>query len=405
MPPPGAECRGHGGVTTRPGVAIVADGLTGALDAAVRFRGTGDVVVVLHLGHIACVDAQVLAVDTASRDRGVPEACVLTQEAVVQLGRLQIPTVFKKMDSRLRGHFVEEIAAMLAAGPWSCAMVAPALPEQARVILNGQLQDGGTVGSSLLSAFQEGSAVRCRGVGLEAIRSGATSLHQVFSSLLRDETPVLVCDAEREEDLAMLVQVALEIRGRSSWLWCGSAGLAGALARSVSPNAPPPPSDVVMPFVGLIGSPDPMAQAQLRAAESHGVPVRILSRLADSGQDRALVEGARYHLERGDGIFLGAPSLGTGEKPTAVYANRLAAIAVELVGTGRPRSLVLSGGDTARKVCRALGIRGLRVAGEIAAGVPLSEALGPPQVHGLTVVTKAGSFGPTDLWRKLMRVH
>jgi len=54
--------------------------------------------------------------------------------------------------------------------------------------------------------------------------------------------------------------------------------------------------------------------------------------------------------------------------------------------------LVLTGGETARAVLSRLGVRALRVMGEVETGVPILAAEG----SGLLVVTKAGDFGDRD---------
>ncbi|HWT24826.1 MAG TPA: nucleotide-binding domain containing protein, partial [Solirubrobacteraceae bacterium] len=58
---------------------------------------------------------------------------------------------------------------------------------------------------------------------------------------------------------------------------------------------------------------------------------------------------------------------------------------------------VLSGGETAVHVARALGARGLLIEDELEPGVPVSRLLGP---RAYRVVTKAGGFGgPATLVR------
>jgi uncharacterized protein YgbK (DUF1537 family) len=53
-------------------------------------------------------------------------------------------------------------------------------------------------------------------------------------------------------------------------------------------------------------------------------------------------------------------------------------------------ALVLSGGDTAIHVARALGAHGLLIERELEPGVPVGHLLGP---RSYPVVTKAGDFG------------
>lgn len=56
------------------------------------------------------------------------------------------------------------------------------------------------------------------------------------------------------------------------------------------------------------------------------------------------------------------------------------------------RGLVLTGGDTAVSVCRALGAAGVKVRDEVAPGVPLGQLIGGTW-DGTSIVIKAGSFG------------
>ena len=59
------------------------------------------------------------------------------------------------------------------------------------------------------------------------------------------------------------------------------------------------------------------------------------------------------------------------------------------------RGLVLSGGDTALLVCRALGAHGICLKGQIVLGIPWGTLIGG-HAHGLPVATKAGGFGAPD---------
>jgi uncharacterized protein YgbK (DUF1537 family) len=52
--------------------------------------------------------------------------------------------------------------------------------------------------------------------------------------------------------------------------------------------------------------------------------------------------------------------------------------------------LVMTGGDTARAVCRHLGATGVELISEVEPGVPLGRLVGRTQ---LLAVTKAGAFG------------
>ena len=57
--------------------------------------------------------------------------------------------------------------------------------------------------------------------------------------------------------------------------------------------------------------------------------------------------------------------------------------------------LVLSGGDTASLVCRALDVRAIELCREVAPGIPYGILHGGP-FDGLPVATKSGGFGCPD---------
>jgi uncharacterized protein YgbK (DUF1537 family) len=68
----------------------------------------------------------------------------------------------------------------------------------------------------------------------------------------------------------------------------------------------------------------------------------------------------------------------------------LASVVAQVAGEGNVHALVLSGGEAAIHVARALGARGMLLEDELEPGVPVSRLIGP---RSYPVVTKAGGFG------------
>ncbi|WP_166396252.1 nucleotide-binding domain containing protein [Rubrobacter marinus] len=68
----------------------------------------------------------------------------------------------------------------------------------------------------------------------------------------------------------------------------------------------------------------------------------------------------------------------------------LAGVVARLSEEGIFDALVLTGGDTAVGVARGLGASGIRLVGEVGAGIPVGTLIGP---RPYPVVTKAGGFG------------
>ena len=78
----------------------------------------------------------------------------------------------------------------------------------------------------------------------------------------------------------------------------------------------------------------------------------------------------------------------------------LAEVVARLSGEDLFDALVLTGGDTAVRVARALGATGIQLEGEVEAGVPVGTLVGPRPYR---VVTKAGGFGDPDTLRNAFR--
>lgn len=111
---------------------IFADDLTGALDATAPFAGRGLVTeVAIGLDGVRAALANgpaVLGVNLGCRDGEADEACRRTREL---MGLVPAGTfLFKKIDSRLKGH----IAAEMDAISYRQALVAPAIPDFGRVV-------------------------------------------------------------------------------------------------------------------------------------------------------------------------------------------------------------------------------------------------------------------------------
>src|SRR6478672_3353110 len=102
-------------------VLIIADDLTGALDSAVVFTGAGlRCVVARRPTDVAAAlgeQPDVLSVSTASREGSVEGARAAVAEALDAIGTLP-EVVFKKVDSRLKGHVADEIAVLALRSAW-----------------------------------------------------------------------------------------------------------------------------------------------------------------------------------------------------------------------------------------------------------------------------------------------
>jgi 4-hydroxythreonine-4-phosphate dehydrogenase len=95
-----------------------------------------------------------------------------------------------------------------------------------------------------------------------------------------------------------------------------------------------------------------------------------------AGRDTVILLGSEGHVDLAEGL------------PLCLALGALVAPSLHRAG-----AVVATGGETARAVLSAFGTRGLRLVGELEAGVPISPVVGG---RGLPVITKAGAFGHPD---------
>jgi uncharacterized protein YgbK (DUF1537 family) len=302
---------------------LLADDLTGALDSAARFVPlTGRLPVFWH----AADTPGSAAFDSGTRDLPEDAARSRIEAFVMLLDGADI--AFKKIDSLLRGHVALELAACRRF--FDHCMMAPAFPFQGRITRGGR------------QLFRMGDTWRDTGVTVPGMR-----------------------DAETDADLGAIVADGCALTGRV--LWCGTGGLAGALARHVPVPKPRLPS----PVLALIGSDHPVSRAHVAAVQDHRRASVITCDLPP-GIGRA---AARQQIR-------------------ATFAARLRQ-------ADRPGTLFVTGGETLRDLCTDLAASHLEVDGELEPGVPTSILRGGPW-DGQRIVSKSGAFGDSGFLARLL---
>jgi len=319
-------------------VFALADDLTGALEVGALFAATGADVKV----GIECAPAAaVTVVDLESRhleDASASEIVRRFANAAKQQGE---PFVFLKVDSTMRGPIGASVAALSSVWPEREVFFTPAYPKLGRTVVKGHLL--------------------VNGVPVNGTAFARDPTHPARSSHIAEILGDLrVFDAESDEDLARIARAALE--SATGPIIAGSGGLAREAAallpitRRVPQNLPRIEKAIV-----VSGSMHATSAEQLRHAGYWPV-----------------IEGSAFS-----------------NGPEAL--DNLTRAALEHVGT--VDTMIVFGGDTARSLMNALGIREIEPLGEALPGVPVSRI-----IHGgrpLTLITKAGGFGGPDLLPQL----
>jgi uncharacterized protein YgbK (DUF1537 family) len=413
-------------------VLLIADDLTGAADSGVQFARAGwRTLLVLHhpCGGLALKpgsrqDADVLALTSESRGLADgTQAAQAVRSALVACSSPSFPLVYKKIDSTLRGHPAAELAAVMDVLGEARALIAPAFPAQGRTTLGGRVMVNGLPleQTSFGREVPTGDLRRILGeeaalLPLETIRSGEPRLRVA----LRGAGGMLIADGKTEDDLLLLARAAL---AEDIHLWCGSAGLAGALATCMGakPSASTvPPHPTLQPsghFLVVAGSLHPATTAQVAAARRAGAVVvqpppefftsprpqgvaetaaRLTRALAGGGDTvLSVLSPADLRIKRDPNkVIYGYTKYLKAVSPAQIAA-RLAQTAALALETAAPAGLFLTGGETARAVCQALDCTHLWLGGEVEPGMPWSR-MADGRFPGLLVVTKAGGFGTEE---------
>ncbi|WP_300648154.1 four-carbon acid sugar kinase family protein [Hydrogenophaga sp.] len=344
-------------IDTNHRVAIVADDLTSAADAAGPFVVRG-LTAIVGRGRPPRLAGTVVSVDCGSRSAARAEAAARVAALTASLAGREV--LYKTVDSTLRGHVTAELEACFKASGRSLLVLAPAFPAAGRTTVEGiQLVDGIPVAESVY---------------------GRDPVHPARHSSLAELVPnciqnVFLLDAATEEELDAKIAALPE---PESILWAGSPGMALALARRLTPS------------------------------ETHRASVRH-----DAENVLVVVGSANPHSHRqakaiahSTGVTLVCGPVAREDDPDAVL-RRIALEAEELLLRKRFDALIVSGGDTMDAILDRLGVREFEVHHELAPGFPLCRAIldsGRP----LWLAMKAGGFGDDDALRcavaKLQRV-
>ncbi|WP_432492746.1 four-carbon acid sugar kinase family protein [Kineococcus auxinigenes] len=372
-------------------VLLAADDLSGAAEAALAHGGPSTLL--LDPG-IPTPATDILVLDLHCRTGSAEAAAdglrrALTRHATGPGGHRR--RVALKVDSLLRGHLAAAVAGALATG--APVVLAPALPVAGRTVRGGVVHVDGvplhrtgawhaepTVPPVSVAAAL--GAVPAHALGLDAVRSPTSALAAAFAAAAA-RGAVVVCDGTDAGDLDAVVRAATAVGA----VLVGSAGVVAALGRSrpapraaaARQAAPPAGGDVLV----VVGTAAPGARAQLHALRRAG------ARVVELSEDPAATPRALRAGLRGGCAALTLPP-GPVEPARSRHLVGALADAARAAVTAHPTPLhlALTGGETARAVLDALGVRVLEPLRQVHHGAVVSRAPG-----GRLVATRPGSFG------------
>lgn len=362
---------------------FLADDLSGALDAAAAFHRAGRVVRVPldPADWTGTTPGEVTGLSTETRNLPPAEAAAAVAAAIARGRDLGARLIYKKIDSTLRGPVAAELAAALGALPGTRLLFAPANPAVGRTVRNGVL-------------LVHGRPVHETDFGRDPVSPVRESrLHALLANL-----PASSVEIPDTIDVGDLEQSVTDqaIRG-GAWIAVGSGALARPVAEKLAADgtapvtagaSPAPPPGPVLFLGGSAHALNRRQAARLWSARS--VPLHEFS-LSDSIEVLAAKIATSLRDRRAASVLV-APERGN----SVLIRDRLAALAcAALAATGTAR-VFATGGDTARALCVALGVRSLRFEAELEPG--LAAASGESSAGPMLFAVKPGGFGDDETW-------
>jgi uncharacterized protein YgbK (DUF1537 family) len=331
-----------------PTVLVIADDLTGALEAGAKFADEG-IPSQVAVRSRSEAGFPVEVIDTESRH--LPEDAAAALISAVDASDARV--VYKKTDSTLRGNIAAELRALARACPDARIAYIPAYPALGRTVRNGHL-------------YVHGEPVHRTPFASDSLNPvTGSSISRVIGAGLR----CTVHDGETAADVAEATAAALA--DPHCRIIAGPASVAAELARQLDvPRRSIAPWPRISRCLVVCGSRHPASVRQIAFAESSGCAStnsdalwRILHLAVQSSADAIGIAAATGRLVRG------------------------------LLEDDEIDAVMIFGGDTAFGILEALGCPALEPIGEILPGVAVSRVKG----RSLHLITKAGGFGEEDL--------
>jgi len=377
----------------RQAIAILADDLTSAGDAAAPFLRAGHDAARILLSTPAAVPQHatgVTAVDLGSRVLDEEAATMRTWRAARLFADSEL--LLKTVDSTLRGHVAAEVRAALAGSRRRAAIIAPAFPAEGRVTVEGVQYVRGVPVHESDFARDPVHPVQCSDLARvfpEAVLAGPNRAAELPE--LIGNCDLIVYSAAEDGDLDRLVAAVPRL---DDVLWVGSPGLAAALARRcarAAGSATSVPAAARRPLI-VVGSANPATRRQLAAlrarADVQGITI--------SGDPATAVETLRGLTA--PVLTLQTPDERRAPQTAQALARSLAAVVQALTEEQTVDALIVTGGETAATVLQTLGATGIGLLDEPEPGVARGTLLGQLP---LPVLIKAGGFGDDAMLLRL----
>lgn len=397
-------------------VLIMADDFTGALDTGVQFSNYGVNTVVtsdleFKFGETTR-QIEVLVFNTETRYLNKRDAYEVIKKIALKAKEENIPYIFKKVDSALRGNVASELRALSDVFEDVPIPFIPAYPEQNRFSCEGILLiDSIPVSESVFGQDPYEPVTESHIPSLLLKEADLKTYITKTYKIPPKEERILLIESHSDEEMlsqgyALLMNGALNIT-------VGCAGFAKALANIIYQKRDTTQNDIKLPLLVVSGSVNPVTKKQIVFAEVNGFK-RIsltLEQLWDKqywdtvkGQ-----ENINQYLKIEQPLMFETFGNVSTNKVNQLSDQRnelrfrigqsLGYLVKNLMSKGIKRTILFTGGDTLYQSMRVFGITEIKPLKELFPGIVLGSIDFKDEKH--YVITKSGGLGNEDLFIKL----
>ena len=324
--------------------------------------------------------------------------------------------IYYKIDSTIRGNPGHEFDGILDAEAADMVVVTPALPQMGRITIGGyHLVNSTPVGASCYGDRSTGShlpsilGVQTRRivghVCLGVLEDGSTGIKQALETEKHNGADIVVVDCVTRTHLEQIARAV-----SSSHVRIVPAGSVGLFEALVALDSPP-----VSPCLIICGSINETTRRQIdrlrKETRSGYVELDVSSRAAAD-----IVASSAFAQQEANRLLAGGYNLIVATKHRGILdGNRdecqlidssacehVAHFAARLVRRYPVCGIIVTGGETALAVLRAMGSGIMKPFGEIEPRVPVA-VLSDGQYRGMFIVTKTGGFGSDEVFVKAMQ--
>ncbi|WP_123040256.1 four-carbon acid sugar kinase family protein [Cohnella candidum] len=424
-------------------IGIAADDITGAGDIGIMYAKAGYAAHIYSFSYDTDVtgeetyphleDADIVILDTDSRFDTPETAYAKVFAATKRLRRQGCTQYFNKTCSVFRGNIGAEFDAMLDALDESFAVVVLGFPKNGRTTKSGihyvhgkKLEESEfrhdpvhpMTRSDLSGILQRQTSRHVAELHQPVIDQGAEALRRAIAEM-KTKCQYLILDVADQASLRTIAQAVHDER-----VICGSSALSEELAALRAETEPPlarppelPPRSEAGIFIAA-GSLMPQTAAQVADMKASGAHVteldsmKLLNPAERAHLLASLKEEAANRIRSGETFVVHSSNepgqvnetkeagrqLGlTNTDVSRLVSGSLAELTAGVLAATGQRRAIVAGGDTSAAVCARLGVKGMRIVGEIEAGLPSCLTFGEEPI---LLVLKSGSFGKPDFFRK-----